>query len=128
MPQQLAANGVTPLNEPIDLLDHGDADGPLIEAPNMILVNGMYFLFFSSDCYTTTLYDVSYATATSVKGPFTKSSAPLMVTNNSYEVIAPGSATATIDRKAIVFHANCPAERCMFERAITISGTKVTMS
>jgi hypothetical protein len=27
-----------------------------------------------------------------------------------------------------VFHANCPAGRCMFERAITISGTKVIMS
>jgi hypothetical protein len=94
----------------------------------MILANGVYLLFFSSNCYTTTLYDVTYATATSMKGPFTKSSAPLMVTNNPYEVTAPGGATAITDRKAVVFHANCPAGRCMFERAITISGTKVIMS
>jgi hypothetical protein len=49
-----------------------------------------------------------------------------MVTNNPYEVTAPGGATATTDGKAVVFHANCPAGRCMFERAITISGTNVT--
>jgi hypothetical protein len=128
MLQQLAPNSITPVNELIELLDRGDADGPLIEAPNMILANGVYFLFFSSNCYTTTLCDVNYATATSVKGPFTKSSAPLIVTNNPYEVTAPGGATATADGKAIVFHANCPVGRCMFERAITISGTKITMS
>jgi beta-xylosidase len=128
MLQQLAPDGITPVNVPIELLDRGDADGPLIEAPNMILVNGVYFLFFSSNCYTTTLYDVSYATATSVKGPFTKSSAPLMVTNNPYEVTAPRGATATTDGKAISFHANCPGGRCMFKRAITISGMKITMN
>jgi beta-xylosidase len=127
MLQQLEADGVTPVGSPIELLDRGDADGPLIEAPNMLLYEGTYFLFFSSNCYSTTLYDVSYATASSVRGPFTKSSAPLMVTNNPFEITAPGGATATVDGRSMVFHANCPEGRCMFESDITISGNIVTM-
>jgi hypothetical protein len=118
---------VTPVNDPIELLDRGDADGPLIEAPNLLFYDGTYFLFFSSNCFSTTLYDVSYATASLAKGPFTKSSAPLMVTNNPFEITAPGGATTTVDGKNMVFHANCPAGRCMFESAITISGDTVTM-
>lgn len=127
MLQQLEADGVTPVGSPIELLDRGQYDGPLIEAPNMLLYQGTYFLFFSSNCYSSTLYDVSYATASSVKGPFTKSSAPLMVTDNPFEITAPGGATATVDGRSMVFHANCPAGRCMFESDITISGNIVTM-
>jgi beta-xylosidase len=128
MLQQLAADGVTAVGDPIELLDRGDADGPLIEAPNLVLVNGVYFLFFSSNCYSTPQYDVSYATASSVKGPFTKSSAPLMVTNDPFEITAPGGAQATDDGTNLVFHANCDVGRCMFERAIGISGTLVSIS
>ena len=73
------------------------------------------------------LYDVSCAMASSVKGPFTKNSAPLMVTNNPVEIMAPGGATTTVDGKNMVFHANCAAGRCMFESAITISGNTMTM-
>jgi len=68
MLQQLAADSVTAVGDPIQLLDRDDADGPLVEAPNLTLVNGVYFLFFSSNCYSTPQYDVSYATASSVKG------------------------------------------------------------
>ena len=106
MLQQLAADGVTPVNNPIALLDRGDADGPLIEAPNLLLYGETYFLFFSSNCFSTTLYDVSYATASSVKGPFSKSSAPLMVTNNPFEITAPGGAMTTADGKNMVCHVN----------------------
>ena len=127
MLQQLAADGVTPVNDPIELLDRSDAEGSLIEAPNLLLYDSTYFLFFSINCYSTRLYDVSYATASSVKGPFTKSSVPLMVTNNPFEITAPGGATTTVDGKNIVFHANCAARRCMFESAIAISGNTVTM-
>jgi len=127
MLQQLAADGVTPVGDPIELLDRGDADGPLIEAPDLILHKGTYFLFFSSNCYSSTFYDVSYATASSVKGPFTKSSAPLMTTDNPFNITSPGGATATVDGRNMVFHAQCPIGRCMFESAITISGDIVTM-
>jgi hypothetical protein len=128
MLQQLASDGVTPLGDPIELLDRSDADGPLIEAPNLILVNGVYFLFLSSNCYTTPEYDVNYATASYVKGLFTKSSSPLIVTGSPFNVTAPGGARATDDGKNLLFHANCDAGRCMFERAIDVSGTQVSIS
>lgn len=128
MLQQLEADGVTPFGDPIELLDRGDADGPLIEAPNLTLVNSVYILFFSSNCYSTPQHDISYATASSVKGPFTKSSAPLAVTGNPFNLTAPGGATATPDSKNMVFHANCDAGRRMYESAITVSGTTVSFS
>ncbi len=128
MLQPLLSDGVTANGAAIQLLDRGTADGPLIEAPNLIEYNGVYFLFFSSNCYSGTLYDVSYAYATSVTGPYTKSSAPLMVTNSPFELTSPGGATATRDGTGLVFHANCAAGRCMFERSIKISGTTVTIS
>lgn len=126
--QALASDGVTPVGDPIELLNRSDADGPLIEAPNVILVNGVYFLFFSSNCYTTPQYDVSYATASSIKGPFTKSDAPLLVTGSPFNITTPGGAQATMDGKSLVFHANCDAGRCMFERAMKISRAGVSIS
>jgi hypothetical protein len=127
MLQQLKADGITPVGAPIQVLDRGEYDGPLIEAPSLLYYEGVYFLFFSSNCYSTTLYDVSYATASSVKGPFTKSAKPLMVTDNPFTITAPGGATVTVDGKNLVFHANCDHGRCMFERSIKISGKIVTM-
>jgi hypothetical protein len=48
-----------------------------------------YFLFFSSNCYNTNLYDISYATAGSVAGPYTKAATPFKVTGNN-GLTAPG--------------------------------------
>jgi beta-xylosidase len=127
MLQQLAEDGVTPVGNPVELLDRSDADGPLIEAPNLLLYEGVYFLFFSSNCYTSPDYDVSYAVASSVKGPFTKSCAPLMVTNNPFALTSPGGATSTVDGKNLVFHGNCAAGRCMFQSGITIAGEVISM-
>jgi hypothetical protein len=122
MLQQLAADGVTPVGSPIELLGRDDADNPLFEAPNLISVNGVYVLLFGSKCYSTMLYDISYATATPVKGLFTKSSAPLMVTNDPYEVMAPGGAAATTDVTNMVFYANCAAGRCMLRLLLRYQG------
>ena len=128
MLQQLAADGTTPVGSPVQILDRGTADGPLIEAPSLILYAGVYVLFFSSNCYSTPQYDISYATATSIMGPYTKSSAPLAITGDPFNLTAPGGATAGAGGKNMVFHANCDAGRCMYEHPITISGTTVTFS
>jgi beta-xylosidase len=68
MLQKMAADGVTPVGSPVQILDRDAGDGPLVEAPSLINVNGVFFLFFSSGCYADTSYDLSYATATSVTG------------------------------------------------------------
>ncbi len=90
MMQQVGLDGHTKIGSPFQILDRGQYDGPLIEAPNLIKApDGTFILFFSSNCYSTTLYDISYATSANLKGPYTKSSAPLLVTGN-YGLTAPG--------------------------------------
>ena len=54
-----------------------------------------YYLFFSSNIYSSTLYDISYAVSKSVTGPYTKvqaPNAPFLVTGDS-GLTAPGGAT-----------------------------------
>jgi hypothetical protein len=89
--------------------------------------DGSFVLFFSSNCYSTTLYDVSYATASSLTGPYTKSSVPLLVTGN-YGLTAPGGATSIVGGGQLVFHANCDAGRCMYETSFSVANNIVTIT
>ena len=72
------------------LQNNPNTDGAIIEGPTMIKQGSTYYLFFSSNYYSTPYYDLSYATSTSPYGPFTKSSSPLLVTGD-YGLTAPGS-------------------------------------
>ncbi|KAJ7842253.1 glycosyl hydrolase [Mycena olivaceomarginata] len=133
MLQKMAADGVTPVGSPVQILDRDAGDGPLVEAPSLINVNGVFFLFFSSGCYADTSYDLSYATATSVTGPYTKARAPtgpLLVTGK-YGLRAPGSATFAKDGSKVVFHAYLGADisggRGMWTGIPTFSGATVTL-
>lgn len=90
---KVGLDGVTLIGDPIKILDVDPADGPLIEAPNLVFENGAFLLFFSSNCYSTPLYDISYATADNLKGPYSKSKSPLLVTND-YSLVAPGGASS----------------------------------
>ncbi|KAG8849661.1 hypothetical protein FRB96_000687 [Tulasnella sp. 330] len=107
MLQAMESNGVTPSGNPITLLNRSAADGPLIEAPGLVHIDGTYFLFFSSNCYNTNLYDTSYATATSVTGPYTKAQAPIapFLQTGQYGLTSPGSASVLPDGSLIAFHA-----------------------
>ncbi|KAK3935770.1 glycosyl hydrolase [Diplogelasinospora grovesii] len=128
MMQQLALDGFTKIGNPFEILDRGQYDGPLIEAPNLIrAADGTYVLFFSSNCYSTTLYDISYATSPTLTGPYTKSSAPLLVTGN-YGLTAPGGATSIVGGGQLVFHANCAQGRCMYETSFKVANDIVTIT
>ncbi|KAJ7146423.1 glycosyl hydrolase [Mycena epipterygia] len=133
MLQKVAADGYTPVGSAVQILDRSDADGPLVEAPSLIYVDGVFFLFFSSGCYAETTYDLSYATATSVTGPYTKAgapTAPLLVTG-TYGLRAPGSATFAKDGSKVVFHAYLGADinggRGMWTGVPKFSGSTVTL-
>lgn len=76
MLQRLSSDAVTPDGEAIQILDHDEIDGGLVEAPSLVLVDGMYYLTFSSNVYSTLKYDTSYATASAISGPYTKVQAP----------------------------------------------------
>lgn len=140
MLQELGADGTTPVGSATELLDRGDADGPLVEAPSLIRAGGgggggddTYVLFFSSSCYSTTLYDVSYATSSSLAGPYAKSTSPLLVTGD-YGLQAPGGATCLAggeddgDAQVMVFHADCDQGRCMYETSYSVSDGIVTIT
>lgn len=105
MLQEVGPDGFTKIGEPMQILDRGEADGPLVEAPNLVRTeDGKYVLFFSSNCYSTDMYDIGYAFADSVEGPYTKAG-PFAVTGTA-GLKAPGGATVAQDGKHMVFHAS----------------------
>jgi hypothetical protein len=71
--QAVAADGHTLIGAPVTLLDNnGISDSGVIEAPSLVkAADGTYVLFYSRDCYSSVNYTVSYATASSVAGPYT---------------------------------------------------------
>jgi beta-xylosidase len=110
MLQRLTSDGVAPEGDAIQILDRDNADGPLVEAPSLLSVDGTYYLSFSSNWYNSLNYDVSYATASAVSGPYTKvhaPDAPLLVSGDASDVGplgGPGGADF-LDEGRIVFHA-----------------------
>jgi len=133
MQQVSSTDYFTPIGAAFEILDRSDADGPLIEAPALVQGNGHYFLFFSSNCYSGTLYDLSYAVATSATGPYTKSSAPLLVTGtfDGVPLISPGSCdvVSLAGSLKIAFHGDVgavdPNLRGMYIMDAEISGTTI---
>ncbi|PYH48956.1 glycoside hydrolase family 43 protein [Aspergillus saccharolyticus JOP 1030-1] len=118
--QELEADGVTPVGNPVQILQNDKSDGPLVEAPNILRTpQGIYYLFFSSHCFTSPKYNVKYAYATSLKGPYTRANRPLLKTGD-FDLISPGGATVSRDGTKMVFHANCGKLRCLYAAAITI--------
>ena len=84
-------------------------DGPLIEAPSLGYDKGegVYLLFFSSNCYNTEFYDVSYAVAKDVLGPYEKAKVPLLVSGGKGgRMKSPGGAEVSADATRVVFHSN----------------------
>lgn len=138
MLQGLNSDAITPNGDPTQLLDRDDNDGPLIEAPSLANVDGTYYLSFSSNMYDTTKYDVSYATATAITGPYTKAldpNAPLLVTgdpSNVGKLSAPGGSDFNADGSKIVFHAfkngqNIDDGRAMYVADISCANGVISM-
>lgn len=85
------SDGVTLLGKPVQLLDRDAKDGPLIEAPAMYQSSeGVYFLFYSSNCFTSPSYHTSYATAMNITGPYKKASRPLLMSGDGLNTEGPG--------------------------------------
>ncbi|KAJ5893627.1 hypothetical protein N7495_005318 [Penicillium taxi] len=138
MLQKLKSDGVTPNGDATVILEHGTSDGPLIEAPSLAHADGNYYLSFSSNMYDTTLYDISYATADVITGPYTKAQTPdgpLLVTgdpSNVGDLSGPGGADFTSDGTRIVFHAfkngkDISDGRAMYVASIYPSGGVITI-
>jgi len=133
MLQALNTDGVTLNGDPVQILDRDTNDGPLIEAPYLVLHEGTYVLFFSSNCFNGPYYDTSYATADAITGPYTEAASPLLVSGgNDGALNSPGGASVSSDGRQMVFHsdsaANDASVRQMWTAGISISGTMVTIS
>ncbi|WP_229401118.1 family 43 glycosylhydrolase [Micromonospora okii] len=105
---QVAADGVTLVGGRAELLrsDRAEEAG-VIEAPVLTKVGGQYVLFYSLGGYGGDGYQTSYATSTSLTGPYTKAYRSLLTTA-SLDSTVRGPGGADIVREAggdqIVFH------------------------
>ncbi|KAF2087839.1 glycoside hydrolase family 43 protein [Saccharata proteae CBS 121410] len=135
--QALLPDGITPIGPPITLLNNaGLSDSGVIEAPSLIKSwSGTYFLFFSSGCYDTDTYTVSYATAPSITGPYTRRGALLKTgdagsSGAGVALQSPGGADVYWDNRHMVFHATTSAAgaqlvRELYVAEISVQGTTV---
>ena len=102
-------------------------DDGIVEAPVLIEVADGFILFFSSGCYTTTDYTVSYATCTSVSGPYTRQGGLLM--NGDYGLNGPGGADVSGFGGVyhMLFHAHVGSNRELYTGLLNINGLKVSV-
>lgn len=133
MLQRLKSDMVTPDGPAETILDRTNADGPLVEAPELVRSSeGVYFLFFSSGCTREPTYDLKYATAEHITGPYTRADDALLRTGD-WDLHAPGSAGLFPDGKDrfnLVFHARVASKqgkvRAMFTSKLELKGKKAT--
>jgi len=120
----VADDGFSPREHPFVVLNRDPIDGPLIEAPSLCRTpDGYYNLFFSSNLWNSDYYDVTWATAMSVRGPYTKYG-PLFRTGD-YGLTAPGGAGASPDGVNLAFHANYGSGRAMYITTLGGDGSAV---
>ncbi|MDQ3034016.1 MAG: glycoside hydrolase family 43 protein [Myxococcota bacterium] len=83
--QELEDDGVTLRGSRTQLITNDRTwEGALVEGAWMIFHEGTYYLFYSGNGYASASYGVGVARASSPLGPFTKASAPILVSNSSF--------------------------------------------
>ncbi|KAH8692055.1 putative endo-arabinase [Talaromyces proteolyticus] len=128
MLQPVKDDGVTAVGNPTQILDRDESEGPLIEAPYLTRDSeGTYILFYSSHCFNDPKYDVRYATASSIAGPYTKAGYSLVASTD--QVSGPGGATVNSEGK-MLFHGWCNGNsaRCMYSAHLELAGKTVTLA
>lgn len=116
--QAVANDGITPQGDAVTILNNnGVADEGTIEGPSLVQVGGTYILFFSSGCFTTDNYTVNYATAKTIRGPYTRAAQPLFMSGD-YGLYGPGGMSIYKDGKHMVFHARYGNGRALYNAVI----------
>ncbi|KAG9518576.1 putative endo-arabinase, partial [Aureobasidium melanogenum] len=124
--QQVESDGVTKVGDTFELITNDSPeDGPLVEGPSMIHSGDTYYLFYSSNCFTTTNYDVAYATSSSPTSGFTKQGT---LFGTGYGGLrGPGGADAAFDNSHFAFAAQKgDGRRELYTARITTSGDRVS--
>jgi beta-xylosidase len=102
MLQEVGADGHTLVGAPRQILTNTPADGPYVEAPALTYMNGKYVLFFSAHCYQTPAYDVQYAVADSIAGPYRRKGK--LLKSEDMGLTAPGGFDVAINGDRAVYH------------------------
>lgn len=106
-------------------------EGGTVEAPDLVLANGHYFLFFSGNDWNSGNYAVGVATCTSPLGPCADA-APDPILASGTGVTGPGGESVFTDTSGaywIAFHAwvpgavGFPNSRDLYLRRLNLSGT-----
>jgi beta-xylosidase len=125
MLQQVAQDGKTKIGSPVQILTNGASDGAYIESPSLTKLGGKYVLFFSPQCFSTTKYKVEYATADSIKGPYTRRG-QLLATGTA-GLVAPGGLDVAINGDHAIWHGNFGSGRAAYTGILALSGNTVTV-
>jgi hypothetical protein len=97
-------SGYQLIGSPLQILTNTVDDGPYVEAPVINYMSGKYVLFYSPNCYTTPKYDVSYAIADRITGPYVRSGT-LFKTGGPLGFRAPGGLDVAVNGDHAVWHA-----------------------
>ncbi|CAM1508342.1 Fc.00g051900.m01.CDS01 [Cosmosporella sp. VM-42] len=121
MVQRVNADATALIDEPMLLINRNADEGPLIEAPNLInLPSGGVALFYSSHYFNTDEYDVRFATAESLSGPWTRRGQLLKTPD--FGLKGPGGWQSAKDGKIAAFHSWCRSGvRCMYVTRYTFN-------
>ncbi|MDF2807764.1 MAG: hypothetical protein K0S43_2710, partial [Cellulosimicrobium sp.] len=107
--QPLSPDGATLTGPPVELIRVDKSyEGRVVEGPTLLERDGTYYLFYSANDFGGGGYRTSYATASSLAGPWTKATTELLTSDRFQgDVRGPGGqdiVTAPDGSDAIVFH------------------------
>lgn len=111
-------------------------EGGTVEAPDLVLVNGHYFLFFSGNDWNTANYAVGVAECAGPLGPCTDAS-PNPILSSGPETAGPGGESFFVDANGnfwMAFHAwvpgavGYPNSRDLYLRPLNLSGPLPSVS
>lgn len=109
------------------ILDNlGASEEGIVEAPSLAHTGSTWILFFSGSCFTGGNYNVNYATASSITGPYTRAARPLFQTGD-YGLNGPGGADIDHDGRHLLFHANNGNGRAMWQAQVKLNGKTVSL-
>jgi len=117
----------------------GYSDGNNMEAPYIFKRGDVYFLAYSTHFTGDGTYDVQYATAKGVKGPYTRVKEPLLKTGTEFgcKIVGPGGASFqrfVTDQSTtkIVFHGLTDAmdirKRVVYTATVHVNGERLKIS